>query len=68
MKKYEYILVNFEGKVMGYKYYYYKNPMNAVSRGAKIIWLVNNCARVVIKSNWGFNMTVEWGVPEIVDL
>lgn len=61
MQKYQYTLINFEGKVMGYKYYYYKYPMNAISRGAKIIWLVENCACVIVESYWGFHMTIKWG-------
>lgn len=36
-------------------------PRLAIARAGELLWEIKDCARVIIESEWGFQVTVEWG-------
>lgn len=64
LKKYHYTLIDFQSEVMGNEDYEYKQVEAAIARGGKLLWETEHCARVLIRSNWGFHITLDWGIKE----
>lgn len=61
MVKYLFTLISFQGKTLGYVDYEYKRLRDAIARGGMLLWETDKCGRVLIESNNGFQMTLEWG-------
>lgn len=61
MDIYNLTLFNFQGEVLSNEYYEYKEYQFAIARAAKLIWEIDECARVIVKTDMGFHMTIEWG-------
>jgi len=63
-KVFHYTLINFQDEVVGSEDFEYKKIQAAIARGGKLLWDNDKCARVLIRSDWGFNVTIEWGIRE----
>lgn len=61
MVNFHFTLFDFQGKVIGYKDYACDKCEAAIARGGKLLWYINNCARVIIEDDYGFNVTIVWG-------
>ena len=59
---YHFTLVNFGGDVIRKCSYEYERPHSAVARAFRLFWETDHCSAVLIESDWGFNMNLEWGV------
>lgn len=62
MDVYNLTLINFQGEVLSCKYYEFEGFKYAIAHAAKLIWEIDECARVIVETDRGFHMTVEWGV------
>lgn len=62
MDIYNFTLINFQGEVLSYEYYEFEEFQYAIAHAGKLIWEIDECARVIVDSDSGFHMTVEWGV------
>ena len=62
MDIYNLTLINFKGEVLSNEYYEYKEFKFAIARAAQLIWDIDECARVIVETDRGFHMTIEWGV------
>ncbi len=58
---YKFTLINFHEEVMNVKYRRYKRAVSATARGARLLWVYDDCARVVIESMYGFRVSITWG-------
>lgn len=62
MRKFQFTLINFQGEVIGVKYRRYERAVTATARGAKLLWENDKCARVLIETEYGFLVTITWGL------
>ena len=59
---FHFTLIDFQGVVIGETSQSYSAVKHAVGRAGVLQWNTKNCARVIIESDWGFHVTIEWGV------
>lgn len=60
--KFNFILFDFRGEEMARISHPYKQLQAAIGYGGMLIWNTEHCARVIIEDEYGFHMTLEWGI------
>lgn len=61
-KLFHFTLIDFQGEVLGETSQSYTAVRYAVGRAGELQWSTDNCARVIVETDWGFHVTIEWGV------
>ena len=59
---FHFTLIDFHNEVIEVRDTYFINHTSAIAGAFDLFYARESCARVIIESDWGFHVTIEWGV------